>query len=304
MHEPHHQLGRRDLLIVAAILTLGLCLPPRGNATPPFSPYADFTMLSQADLATLQIKLRHLATGGDAFVILWDQHSSEPDISGFESFRFPNRDYSSDLSGPMIPLHITTALLDALIDSVGTLDAVTSGPNDTTSFFSFAMLSEAAGTTIAFEAIVADTIGRTIVSKMRGVIPDALEGELVAWACPRYLSALVPIDVTNGVKIVFSGVRLNRQTGRFVSRAVLTNQSATPLQAPITVVLSCKGAVTPIGEAGRTCLVAPEGSPYFTFLDSGSLASNASIGLILEFDNPDRRPLKINTRVYSGPGDR
>jgi len=291
------------ILCIACSSLLSVVRPVRAGSS--FSSYSDFVALQQTDLSTLQLKLSWFGPGSRDVLALVSQNNTDViDFGPLAQFRFPNRDYSGDVYENPMEVRLSNEQLHAVLDSVGTISQVTDGANDTTAFFSFSMLQGDPDSTIGFEAIVSDSIGALVIAKLRSVVPEELARPIVEWACPKFLPPSQPSDVTTEVVVVFSGVRLNRETGLFVSRAQLTNRSSHSLVAPITVIVACAGAIDPVGEDGRTCLVEPHGNPFFTFLSSGSLAPNHTVTRICEFSNSDRQPLKLTTRVYSGPGTR
>jgi len=114
-----------------------------------------------------------------------------------------------------------------------------------------------------------------------------------------------PTDVTSRTTSWISGLRLDRRTGHFVGEVAVRNDSASPLEGPVSLVVVPEGNVQVVNAAGSTCFIHPLGN---AFVDVPLYRRNLSHGEVIksriEFANPDRTPIRALTRVVVGMGTR
>lgn len=117
----------------------------------------------------------------------------------------------------------------------------------------------------------------------------------------------VPVDVTAQLQITRGGFRVNRAIGAYAQTVTLTNISAQPIAAPLSLVVDALSAnVALLGAAGVTAVVAPLGSRYVT-VDVGAdavLSPGETTTVVVNFSNPINRPVNYVTRALAGPGTR
>ncbi len=103
------------------------------------------------------------------------------------------------------------------------------------------------------------------------------------------------VDVTASVKIVRSGVSLNRATGKYSGTVTFTNTSGAALAGPLHLRLEGLTAGVSLdnksGEQG--------GAPYLT-LPGGGLAPGASVTVTTVFANPSKAAVNYTAKLISG----
>jgi len=103
------------------------------------------------------------------------------------------------------------------------------------------------------------------------------------------------VDVTSSVKIVRSGVSLNRATGKYSGTVSVTNTGGAALAGPLHLRLEgLTAGVTLDNKSGEQ-----GGAPYIT-LPSGGLAVGASVTLTTVFGNPSKAAVNYSARLISG----
>lgn len=304
----------------AAVFSLPACETAQSQV---YTPYSTFEAMTQQELTTLQVKLTWL--GGQLAPVAtlpFTTPSNTVDVALFTPFQRPGFGYHNDFSYHRyadivypngVPFSATVQELEALIDKVGTLPAVTDGNVDEGGWLSFALLNTINNSTMAFEAIVDETNGRELFGQMLDALSDnrAATRALLSMACHLHmLSTTLPTDVIAQVSVALSGVRLHRTTGLFVGRVRVTNTSESTLAAPLTLIPNERGPlysgnVRLVEEDGTTCRLYPQGARYINLpVGPGGLAPGASVEIIVKFENANLEEIKIAPRVFSGPGSR
>jgi len=109
-------------------------------------------------------------------------------------------------------------------------------------------------------------------------------------------------DVTGSISLIRSGYVLNFGTQRFYQTVTLTNTSGSAIGGPIALNLeSLSGDAALFNKSGTTSCAAPLGGPYIN-ATSGSLASHASVSVVLQFTDPTRGSITYTPRVLAGGG--
>ncbi|UVW29944.1 ExeM/NucH family extracellular endonuclease [Massilia sp. H6] len=106
--------------------------------------------------------------------------------------------------------------------------------------------------------------------------------------------APVVTDVTGSVKLLQSGLTMNRATLKYTGKVTFTNTSNAPLSGPLHFVLQALSAGVSLDGASGS----HEGAPYLT-LPSG-LAPGESVTLTTTFSNPDKRAIGYTPKLLSG----
>ncbi len=111
-------------------------------------------------------------------------------------------------------------------------------------------------------------------------------------------------DISAQVTVTRSGFRLNHTNGHFTQTVTVTNNTASFIQGPISVVFdNVPNSATLFGLSGTTVCAAPEGGPFIT--STPDLGSNGgSFSVALEFIDTANSGITYNTRVLAGPGGR
>jgi hypothetical protein len=274
----------------------------------PFAPYSEFQAMSLEQLKTLQVKLTHVGPQKDVVsTIAFASSLNVIDLTLFIPFRRPGISYAND----DLSVHTFTATqaqLKAVIDNVGTLPNVTAGGVAPNPYLSYGLLNTAGGIK-AFEAVLnlADT--SALMAQLRSALKANATGLrfLAETSCALgILEAARPTDVSSRVKVSIGGVRLNRTTGRYVAPATIQNTSATGIGSPISLVLlTLAGGLELFNRDGATCGTEPIGRPFINVpVPVSGLAPGAQASVNMEFDNPDRVPVALTTKVLAGPGAR
>ena len=272
------------------------------------SAYSEFQAMPVDSLRTLQVKLTYGAASKGKFIptLLFTSVYSAPTVAPFVPFYRADFGYSSDESTePSFRAQLSE--LKTLIDSVGTLAAVTDGGVDPGGLLSFSLQNYFGGTSKVFESILDATNGTAVFAKALAAFSgnDSARTGLVAHACALgMMPGSPPQDVSSSVLVTLKGVRLNRKTGEFVGTVRVANTSGSPIPAPVIASIQLKGGVTLVAPDGFTsCLVPPWGTPYVKVLSSGSLAAGNSIQIKMRLDNPNSERIAFQSiRVLAGTG--
>jgi trimeric autotransporter adhesin len=110
-------------------------------------------------------------------------------------------------------------------------------------------------------------------------------------------------DVSHSVTVTRSGYVLNLGTGRYAQTVTVTNNSASTIAGPISLVLDSLSSNAALFDATGTTdsLQPPAGSPYITTNVTLAPGQLATFGL--QFTNPTRAAITYTTRVLAGPGE-
>jgi len=110
-----------------------------------------------------------------------------------------------------------------------------------------------------------------------------------------------PTEVTAALDVRLGALRLNRRTGFFVQQLTITNPTDSPIPGPLYAVFSgLPEEVELINFDSLTQSLVPVGSPYFRIplSDGLNLAPGASMSVVLEFLNPQRRRIQYELSVF------
>jgi hypothetical protein len=311
------------LLIVA--LSVGLT----GTAlSQTYSSYSDFAIMSQAELACVQIKITSLFMIRRATPsILIVPPGKIPNITQFQPFRRSGYGYGNDtyvIDGVLYPtvVEVYTTEIENIIDIVGTLPDITSGSIDSVGYTSFAILYSGVDTTLCFEKIVNKLNGRELFAVLREALQNNQYAilQLIRFACfTNLLQDFVATDFTENVDIAMSGLRLDSTSDpspQFVGTIKLTNKTGATLLPPVSLILATRNpSVRLIHPDGYTCKLLPFSSPYINLPVGAGLANNQSVEITVRFYNPNMVKIDLRwrwkgktteffPRVIAGPGER
>jgi glucose/arabinose dehydrogenase len=114
-------------------------------------------------------------------------------------------------------------------------------------------------------------------------------------------------NVTGNVSITRSGYRFDFRTQRFVQTALLMNTSGSPIDGPLSLVLSSLSSNASLfNPSGVTSCATPAGRPFKNAAPGGDnvLSPGESVQITLEFVNPSRQPITYTPQVLAGPSSR
>jgi len=270
-----------------------------------FSPYSDFQAMTLQQLETLQIKLTYVGvSNAPPQSLAFTPSSNTLDLSLFVPFRRPNINYNNDDFIEVVTFSADPSELQTVINNVGTLPNVVAGGVAASEVLSFAMFNSQPGDK-AFEAILDQNDATDLFDKLRLSLANNQDGsrKLSEMACPLGLiDAVRPTDVSADAAVVLKGVRLNRDSGRFVTTATITNNSGVAFAEPVSIAFYSLGNVRLFNAIGTTCGTSPVGAPFLNL--PGSLGPGASTEIKLDFSNPDLENIELTTKVFTGPGAR
>jgi hypothetical protein len=112
------------------------------------------------------------------------------------------------------------------------------------------------------------------------------------------------VNLGSQVAIGQSGMRYDRTSGQFVQSVTLTNNSATPVAGPISLVLNDLTANAQLASpSGFTSCQRGTPAPFADagVCTGGSLAPGASVSLMLRFNDPSMQGIAYSAGVVGGP---
>ena len=285
-------------------LTLALLAIPAEASGQAFSSYAHFDSLTAAQAGAVRVKLTHVGVhdaGWNSLVL--GASSGGIGVQPFAAYYRPQFVYEKDMMRP-IDAHVTAAEIEALIDSIATLPAITAGDVDSRAAVSFSLV-DTLGAGHGFEAIVSEASGEALVGKVLA----ALAGNAVAARAVRECAcsfAILPGTPAARVSptVSVSGFRRVLGTNDFVATVRVSNTTGSTLAAPVVLVPGIAGmGVRMRSEDGWTCKVYPLGEPYVVLpVGPPGLANGATVTIKLTISNPDHNQLEVGPSVFAGPG--
>jgi hypothetical protein len=261
--------------------------------------------MTDAELITLGAKLTQVGLESSppyALVLTSDQNVSGVDISQFEPFRRAGVFYLSD----SYAFHIRIPLvgLSALLDSLATRPGITDGDVDSSGFLSFTLVNAVNDSTMGFESIVGISNGRDLFTLLRAASGSEARIALNDWFCSTDLLPInVVSDVSSQVSVELSGLR-RESDEMFVGNVAVANNSEDFLAAPLSLVVIPSAGVTLSKPDGFTCRAQPAGRAYVDLPVGSGLAAGDTVVTAVEFRNLESGSITIQSRVYSGAGER
>jgi hypothetical protein len=289
---------------------------------PVYAKISEFEALSPAEIKSLQLKLT--PSNGDwsgSSTILFVSARDSAQIVRFVPFRHRRFEYASDMLAYDESLGRKTIVLNGrelrrLVQRIGKLDEVRSGPDSTGRSLSFAMVAMVRGRSIGLEVLMDSLGGVALLREMRTALKLNSAASLVIndFACMQeFTSGRRATDVTESVRVEFSDPVLDRSSWQYIVAIRVTNQGTRTLPAPLTLVVRTEWDNELIGIEGNTCFLEPEGEPCLC-LSRQPIARGKTISRQLRFLNSDHRPIVLSwktddgqlvgPRVLSGDGER
>jgi hypothetical protein len=110
-------------------------------------------------------------------------------------------------------------------------------------------------------------------------------------------AAAAPVEVTAQVRAVTSAFVFNRAVQQYTGTITITNIGATPIAAPVTIVLaSLSAGVTAVNANGT----APGQGPLYNVAAASGLAPGQSATVSLVFTNPTNARISFVVKTFSG----
>ena len=262
--------------------------------------YADFTSMTDAQLATMQVKLGFVGnSNGLMRSLVLTTAGTAPAPSMFAPCALEG---FNDLA----PVGVTVAgaELRALLNNVNTLSAVTAGGRAVGGTFAFSLANTQPSNKV-FQAIVTPQTAALLFAQIRlsFAANRAATVALSQFGCSLGLTESgTPTNLSAVFKVSLGGVRLNRVANTFVAVMTVTNNSSTTPAGPVSVVLALPTNVTLARPDGVTCMTELPGRGFVNLTTIP--APGASVTMPVEFNNLDFEPLIMQSRVYGGTGAR
>ena len=135
---------------ITASVLFGLVVVSNGCGAQALTPYSAFQAMSQTQLDRLQGKLTYVGSQtASEYTVAFASSGHTVDLDPFAPYYRPRVFYVNDRSR-VISFTATPQELEALIDSVGTLPAVSAGGVDSMGIVSFALLNVIGDSTKVF----------------------------------------------------------------------------------------------------------------------------------------------------------
>lgn len=291
-------------VVTRGCLALALLSIPAAASGQAFSSYSHFDSLAGAQAGAVRVKLTHVGVHDAG----WNTLVLGAGISGigvqpFAAYYRPQFVYEKDMMRP-IEAHVTAAEIEALIDSIATLPAITAGGVDARAAVSFSLV-DTLGAGHGFEAIVSEANGEALVGKAL----SALSGNVAAARAVRECAcrfAMLPGTPAARVSptVSVSGFRRVLGTSDYVATVKVSNTTGSTLTAPVVLVPGITGmGVRLRAEDGWTCKAYPLGEPYVVLpVGPAGLANGATVTIKLTITNPGHNRLEVGPSVFAGPG--
>jgi hypothetical protein len=191
---------------------------------------------------------------------------------------------------------------------VSQIPAVVAGGAAQDMYLSFSLFNSVDGVDKGFEAILNPADSAALLDRLLAAL-SANKAAVKIISDIRCKTGLLPpgqaTDVSPNTSVTTSGVRLNRNTGRYVGTVTVKNNSATSIPGPISLVLNFQGNVQLFDYDGLTCATSPSGLSFINLpINNNVLLSGGSVVAKIEFLNPNQELIKFTTKVLSGPGAR
>jgi CSLREA domain-containing protein len=152
-----------------------------------------------------------------------------------------------------------------------------------------AMFTGQLGHTYGFYSIATDLTGN-------------VEGPKTAAEATTTVTSPCATDISSSISVTRSGDVYNFGTQRFYQTVTLTNNSSSTISGPVSLVLEGLSSNASLFNAsGNTTCAAPLGSPYIN-VTTGSVASGASVSVVLQFKDPTKTTITYSTGVLAGSG--
>ena len=274
----------------------------------PFDPFSTFASLSPQDREKLVVKLTPLEETPKSVLYLGPEGVA--DTTAFKDFQRIGFSYLGDVGNASQPLrlfNLSSAGISALLDSIASIPEVTDGNVDPAAKLSLGLFRRTdTGATRGFEAMVNRETGTQLLSKMSEATVEAGATLVMSdLACVLgFTSPLQPTDVTSQVRVRTGPMHLDHIHGRFTTTLQVDNISATPIRAPVSVILNEGPRVILQNPSGYTCRLGNPGPTYFDIDVGTALNPGETATLTVTVTQNDFPKLQLSPRVVCGPGPR
>jgi hypothetical protein len=155
-----------------------------------------------------------------------------------------------------------------------------------------ASVSKGAGATVGIRGASGQANGNRLQWSYRApVLSNRLAILFTAPAGPA------PVDVSAQVRVTTSAFVYYRTTQTYRGTLTVTNISASPINRPLTIVLT---NLTPGVTALNTAGTLPGQGPYYVAPGPGTLNPGASVQVAVEFSNPANAKISFVAKTFSG----
>ena len=274
----------------------------------PFDPFSTFAALSPQEREKVVVKVMPLEETLKSILFLGPQGNA--DTTAFKNFQRVGFSYLSDMknaSQPLRQFNASSGGISSLIDSIATMPDVTDGDVDPNAKLAVSLFTPTdTGGMRGFEAMVNRDTGIQLLSKMNSVATETGAGPVMGGlACVLGMTSPVePTDVTSQVRVTTGPMHLDHIHGRFTTTIHVDNISATPIPAPVSVILNEGSRVVLQHPSGYTCHLGTPGPTYFDLDVGAALNPGETATLTLTIAENDFPKLELSPRVVSGPGVR
>jgi hypothetical protein len=274
----------------------------------PLSPYSAFSSLSAAQLAGTQVRFTFVGGSSRPFpTFAFTTTGATLDLSVFLPYYRRNFSYDAD-GDAKADCSVSATQMKALIDSIGTLPAVTDGGVDSAECVSFGLFVNVTGQPQAFESILDIASSRDLTAKALSALASnqTAVAALQSYGCALGLFAAGTATIVDDqVHVTVGGFRRQRGTTTFTGRIRITNTSPQTIPGPLAVALNPSEEVRIVSPTGFTCAVQPGGTPYIRFPSTSGLAPNATTEVTVKVLNPSLTRVSFaHIRVFVDTGVR
>ncbi|MBI4057510.1 MAG: hypothetical protein HY399_08205 [Elusimicrobia bacterium] len=290
---------------ILLILALGAWAQNSSPLTPPSQP-------APSQLKTLQVKLTYLGPQKEPMPTIGFSQGPYK-VDRFKPFYRKEYEYGNDAFA-LKTFRATKEELKNLVNLVTHVQeksklapSVLHGKVSGSRLLSFSWVYRSGDQDKFFEAIWNSSEAQEFFVLMRDIFEKNKEARATFqwWGCA--LDLLTPVvgkDVTSHVQITLGG--FYPKGDHFLTRATLKNISTGKIPEPLSlVVIPTEPNVRLINPDGTTCKIYPVGNGFINIsLPSPDLSPGESVETVLEFENPDRDPIRFDTKVIAGPIER
>jgi len=274
----------------------------------PLSPYSAFSSLSAAQLAGTQVRLTFVGPTSRPFPTLgFTTTGASLDLSVFLPYYRHGFSYDDDAQATTT-FSVSNTEMKSLIDSIGTLPAVTDGGVDASEYVSFGLFVNVSGQPQAFESIMDVASSQDLMTKALSALASN-QGAITAlqsYGCALGIfNAGTATIVDDRVHVTVGGFRRQRGTTTFAGRIRITNTSNQTIPGPLAVALNPSEEVRVVSPTGFTCAVQPGGTPYIRLPSTAALAPSATTEVVVKVLNPSLTRVRFaHIRVFVDTGVR
>lgn len=301
-------------LLVVPLLTLLLHALPSHSADSVAASFDDLKNLGRPPAASSLVKLTYLGPQDEPIPTIGFS-SSGYDVKRFEPCHRPGLSYGNDaMALETVPvsdkeLDSIVSILENPTESSKLVRPVVKGQVGERPLLSVSVLWRSGEKDRCFEAVFDSAESKEFFVLLRGTMENNAQGRITLqwWGCALDLLTPVPgKDVTTDVRVTLGGLYQGPGNRNFRTRVDLKNISDNSIPEPLTlVVIPRRPNVRLVNYDGTTCKITPVGAGFVNIpLPAPALSPGESLETVLEFENPDRDPIRFDTKVIAGPIER